>query len=78
MRAVGQANQNGSKNKETRLLIAVSEYLDVTQSFKKNFAKQELELPLIDLDDIAMSYDLEYYREMLEKPLLFFGHPPYG
>jgi len=67
MRALAQVGKAGGKDKESRLIKAATDYLEMARLFLSKLEKEKLNLPLCDAKDLALQLELEYYQSMLVK-----------
>jgi transposase, IS5 family len=67
MRALGQASKPGGKNRDERVEKAATQYLQKAKLFAEKIKKERVNFPINDYKDIALSYALDYYLQMLEK-----------
>ena len=67
MRALGQVGKAGGKDKEARLLKAATDYLDRARLFLAKLEKEKHNFPLLDVQDLGLQIELEYYQSMLIK-----------
>jgi len=61
MRTLGQVGKAGGKDKESRLIKAATDYLDMARLFLAKLEKQKQNLPLCDAKDLMLQIELEYY-----------------
>jgi len=67
MRTLGQVGKAGGKDKESRLIKAATDYLDMARLFLAKLEKEKQNLPLCDAKDLMLQIELEYYQSMLVK-----------
>ena len=67
MRALGQVGKAGGKDKESRLITAATDYLNKARLFLAKLEKEKQNLPLNDMQDMALQIELDYYQSMLVK-----------
>lgn len=67
MRTLGQVGKAGGKDKESRLIKAATDYLDLACLFLAKLEKEKQNLPLCDAKDLMLQIELEYYQSMLVK-----------
>jgi hypothetical protein len=61
MRVLGQAGKAGGKDKESRLIKAATDYLDMARLPLAKPAKEKGNLPLNDVQDLDFHIQLDYY-----------------